>query len=148
MSQTMRIALGLRNEDRTMASGKTTTLQNSVIDHYLRNQAGLGQGLGYLALYSATPTEAGGGTELAVADNYARIALGLGAAASGEATNAGAITFTATGGAWLAIVGHAIYDQSAVGGNMLYYEDTISGPTLADGDSYQFGIDDVTVAET
>lgn len=129
-----------------MASGKTTTNQANTINNMLRNTQVTATS-GYLALFSTAPTEAGGGTELTAANGYARIAVGLGAPASGVSTNAGTITFTASGAAWAAIVGHAIYDASSAG-NMLYYEDTVSGPTLADGDSYEFDPADVTVTET
>ena len=131
-----------------MASGKTTTLQNNVIDHRLRGTASSGATTAYLALFSTAPTEAGTGTELTVANNYARIACGFTAASSGATANAAEVLFTATGGAWSAIVGHALYDQAAVGGNMLYYQDTVSGPTLADGDSYKFDAGDIDASET
>ena len=129
-----------------MASGKTTTNQANGINHFLRGTNETTTS-GFLALFSTTPTEAGGGTELTVADGYARIAVGLGVPASGVSTNGGAVTFTAAGGAWSAIVGHAIYNAASAG-TMLYYEDAVSGPTLADGDSYEFSIGDVTVTET
>ena len=126
-----------------MASGMTNDFEGFVIDHFLR---GTSQGTtsGYMALYSIAPGEAGGGTELTVALGYAREAVGFGADTDGVASNAGAVTFTAAGGAWSAIVGHSICDAS-VAGNILMYEDSVSGPTLADGDSYQFGIGDIEV---
>ena len=129
-----------------MASGKTTLNQANTINNMLRNTQ-VTATLGYLALFSTAPTVGGTGTELAVANGYARIALGLGVPASGVSTNAGTITFTASGAAWSGIVGHAIYNAASTG-DMLYYEDTVSGPTLADGDSYEFDPADVTVTET
>ena len=128
-----------------MASGKTDTYENAIINFFLRGQADAATS-GYLALFSTAPTETGGGTEL-TGNGYARIALGLGAPTAGVATNAGTITFTASGGAWSQIVGHAIFDASSAG-NMLMYEDSVSGPTLADGDSYEFDPGDITVTET
>ena len=128
-----------------MASGKTDTHENAVLDHFLRSTTEATKS-GFLALFSVAPGEAGGGTELTVANNYARIACGFSAASGGAVNNAGTVTFTATGGAWSAIVGHAIMDAASAG-NMLYYEDSVSGPTLDNGDSYEFDPSDITVTE-
>ena len=129
-----------------MASGKTTTHQASVINHFLRG-TGETTKSGYLALFSTAPTVGGTGTELAVANGYARIAVGFGAPSSGVSSNTGEVLFTASGAAWSSIVGHAIYDAAAAGG-MQYYEDSVAGPTLADGDSYKFDATDIEVTET
>ena len=129
-----------------MASGMTNDFEGFVIDHFLRGSV-QGTTSGFLALYSAAPGEAGGGTELTAALNYAREAVGFGADTDGVASNSGIVTFTATGGAWAAIVGHSICDAVSAG-NILMYEDAVSGPTLADGDSYQFGIGDIEVTFT
>jgi hypothetical protein len=131
-----------------MASGSTTTLQNNIINHFLRGSSQTAT-TGYLALYSVAPGEDSAGTELAAANGYARIAVGLGAPTGGVATNAGTITFTASGGAWSAIAGHAICasDVEATD-DALMYEDSVAGPTLSDGDSYEFDPGDVTVTYT
>ncbi|MCG7984730.1 MAG: hypothetical protein JAY90_18510 [Candidatus Thiodiazotropha lotti] len=128
-----------------MASGKTDTYENSIINHFLRGSSQTATS-GYLALYSVAPGESSSGTEL-TGNGYARIAVGLGAPSAGVATNTGTITFTASGGAWSAIVGHSICNASSAG-DILMYEDSVSGPTLSDGDSYEFDAADVTVTET
>lgn len=128
-----------------MASGKTDTYENAIINHFLRTTSQTATSA-YLALYSVAPGESTSGTELTVANGYAREAALLGAPSAGVSTNGTAVTFSATG-AWSAIVGHALCDASTAG-NILMYEDSVSGPTLADGDSYEFGIGDITVTET
>ena len=129
-----------------MASGKTTVHQNDVLDHFVGGTV-KGTTTGYLALFSVAPTEGSGGTELTVANGYAREDALLQAAAAGVATNGTtAVTFSATG-TWSAIVGHAIMNASTAGA-MLYYQDTVSGPTLENGDSYEFAISAITVNET
>lgn len=128
-----------------MASGKTTAHTALVINHFLRGTTETTK-TAWLALYSVAPGEAGGGTEL-TGNGYGRILVGLGAPSGDSATNTGTITFTAAGGAWLQIVGHALCDAETVG-SIQYYEDSVSGPTLADGDSYEFDPADVTVTET
>ena len=129
-----------------MASGKTDAHSLVVLDTYL-NSSATTPTTGYIALYSVAPTASTAGTELTVADGYAREDALFGAAASGAATNATAVTFTAAGGAWSQIVGHGILSASTAG-LLLYWEDSVSGPTLADGDSYEFGIGDISVAES
>ena len=128
-----------------MASGKTNTHEAAVINHFLRG-TGETTASAYIALFSVAPGEAGGGTEL-TGNGYARIAVGFGVPSDGVSTNAAEVKFTASGGAWSAIAGHALMDASS-GGNMLYYEDSVSGPTLADGDSYVFDAGDISVTET
>ena len=129
-----------------MASGKVDVIANNVIDHYLRGVATNGPYTAWLALYSVAPTATTAGTEL-TGNDYGRILVGLSVASGGDSSNAGVITFTASGGAWSAIAGHSLMSLETAG-VIIYYEDSVSGPTLADGDSYQFGIGDVTVAET
>ncbi len=129
-----------------MTTQKTTYLEDELIDHVLRNAAYSSPTTVYISLHSAAPTEAGGGAEL-TGNGYAREAITFGAPSDGVSANTNTITFTASGGAWSAIVGHAIWDAVSAG-NMLYYEDSVSGPTLADTESYEFGAGDITVTET
>ena len=129
-----------------MASGKTTVHQNDVLDHFVVGVV-KGTTTGYLALFSIAPTEGSGGTELTVANGYAREDALLQAAVSGESINSTtAVTFSATG-TWSPIVGHAIMSASTAG-TMLYWQDAVSGPTLENGDSYEFAISAITVTET
>ena len=126
-------------------SSKTDYLENEILDHVLGVGALTSPTNVYLALFSVAPSEAGGGTEL-TGNGYARQVITFGTPASGGTiSNTAAVTFTASGGAWSAVAGIAIMDALTVG-NMLYYE-AVSGPTLADGDSYEFAIGDIDVTE-
>jgi len=130
-----------------MASGSTNNLESRIINFFFRNDAGTDSGTTpYLALYSVAPGETGGGTEL-TGNGYARIAITFGADTAGVSTNTNTLTFTAAGGAWSAIVGHGICDASTAG-NVMMYEDSVAGPTLSDGDSYEFGAADITLTFT
>lgn len=128
-----------------MAANKTDYLENALINHVLRNTALTSPTTVYLALYSAAPTESTSGTEL-TGNGYARQAITFGAPSNGVASNTGAVTFTASGGAWSAVAGIAICDAST-GGNQLYW-DTKSIAALADGDSINFATGQITVTET
>ena len=130
-----------------MTTQKTDFLESALVNHVLRNTEYVRPTTVYLALFSANPGEAGGGTEL-TGNGYARLAITFGAPSpAGVVNNTGTLTFTASGGAWLGIVAHAIMDAVSAG-NMLYYETGVGGPTLADGESYEFGANDITVTET
>lgn len=130
-----------------MAASKTDYLEDKVMDH-IRGGAAFTQPAGlYMALFSVAPGEASGGTELAVANGYARKAITFGTASSGgQVSNTAAVNFAASGGAWSAIVAIGIMDAASAG-NMLYYDDAVSGPTLADGETYDFNIGDIDLIE-
>ncbi len=128
-----------------MALQKTNFLEDEIVDHILGTGSFTSPAAVYLALFSVAPGEAGGGTEL-TGNGYARQAIEFDASSGGIGSNTNTETFTAAGGAWLAIVGHAIMDALTVG-NMLYFEDSVSGPTLADTDKYEFDPGDITVQE-
>lgn len=128
-----------------MANGSTDAFETWIIDHFFRNSAQSAVAP-YLALYSVAPGEATSGTEL-TGNGYAREAITFGADTNGVSNNTNTITFTASGGAWSAIAGHAIC-SAITAGTIMMFEDSVAGPTLADGDSYEFGANDVTVTFT
>ncbi len=127
-----------------MANSWSNYLEAAVLNHVFRNTALTSPTTVYLALFSTAAGEAGGGTEL-TGNGYARLATAFDAPSpSNQIINTDTETFTASGGAWLAIVGHSMFDAVTVG-NDLCFEDSVSGPTLADGDSYEFGPGDITI---
>ena len=128
-----------------MAANKTTYLEDAIVNHVLRNTALTSPTNVYLALFSVAPSEAGGGTEL-TGNGYARQAITFGAPADGVVTNSGAVTFTASGGAWSAVAGIAICDAVSAG-NQLYWDTKVIS-ALADGDSINFAISQISVTET
>lgn len=95
----------------------------------------------YLALFTAAPGEAGGGTEV-TGSGYARQAVNLGT--DGKA-NTAQITFVATGN-WPNPVTHlAIMDASSAG-NMLWYAPLASSRTIDNGDQITWAIGALTLA--
>lgn len=134
-------------------------LENSIIDWFFRGQAiGLtgasaGAGTGptslYVALLTAAPSDAGGGTEVS-GGSYARVAVasslanwaGTQAAASttastgtsGTTSNNGAITFPAPTANWGVVTHFGIYD-AASGGNLLFWGALTASKTINNGDA-------------
>ena len=102
----------------------------------------------YVALYTAAPSDSGGGTEVS-GNNYAREAVTFAAATSpgGTTSNTGAVTFTASGGNWGSITHIGIHDAVS-GGNLLWHGAMTASKTVNDGDTLEFSIGniDLTIA--
>jgi hypothetical protein len=101
-------------------AGFSTYLQQKVLDH-VNGKTSYTMPTTYVALFTANPTDAGGGTEAAYT-GYARVATsGLWNAASGtSATNSGAVTFGACTAGSSTVTGFGLYDASSAG-NLLYW---------------------------
>ena len=102
----------------------------------------------YVALYTAAPSDSGGGTEL-TGNGYSRQAVAFDAATSpgGTTSNSGDVTFTASGGDWGTVTHIGIHDADS-GGNLLWHGAMTTSKTIADGDTLQFstGNIDLTIA--
>lgn len=123
----------------------------NLILNWLMKDTGTAPSATYLALFTAAPNDAGGGTELTIGTNgYARQAVTWDTAqgTGGTTSNSTQETFTASGGDWGTITHIGIFD-AATSGNLLWHGAmTGSGKTVNDGDSLQFAIGaiDLTIA--
>lgn len=93
----------------------------------------------YVGLYTAAPTDAGGGTEVS-GGSYARkstAASDWAAAASGSTSNAATITFVTATGSWGTVTHFATFDASSAG-NMLEWAALTTSKTIANGDIASF----------
>lgn len=97
----------------------------------------------FLALYTAAPSDAGGGTEVS-AGGYARQAIAFGAAATpgGTTSNTAAVEYTASGAAYGTVTHIGIFDAST-SGNLLWHGAMTTSRTIGDGDTLSFAIGDV-----
>ena len=97
----------------------------------------------YVALYTAAPNDAGGGTEVS-GSGYARQAVTFDAATSGAGTtsNSIAVSFTAAGGDWGTISHIGIFDAVSAG-NLLWHGSLTASRTVNDGDSLLFSIGNI-----
>lgn len=87
----------------------------------------------FLALFTAAPSDSGGGTELS-GSGYARQAITFGAASSGVVSNTSTHTFTASGGTWGTVTHYGIFSASTAG--TLYWHGALTASrTIADGES-------------
>lgn len=99
----------------------------------------------YVALYTAAPSDSGGGTEVSTG-GYARQSATF-TVTNDVASNSGTISFTASGAAWGTITHIGIFDAVS-SGNLLWHGAMASSKVIGDGDTLTFsaGSIDLTLA--
>lgn len=122
----------------------TNYLENEIYDHVLRGAAYPSPATIYLALFTAAPGEAGGGTEVS-AGGYARQAITMGAPSDGAGSNTAPIVFGPASASWGTVTHFAVMDNSS-GGNMLLYGDLTAPKPVGDGDTLTFATGDLDLA--
>lgn len=127
-------------------SAMSNYLENQMVDIIFRGQpwtpttpASL-----YIALYTAAPSDSGGGTEIPSTNNYSRVgvtrAVGSWAATNGTngvTSNVSAITFPIPSGSWGTITHFAILD-AATGGNFYFTGALTVSQTVNTGNTVSF----------
>lgn len=102
----------------------------------------------YLALYTAAPNDAGGGTEVS-GNGYSRQSVSWDTASGtgGTTSNSGNVTFTASGGNFGNVTHIGIFDAST-SGNLLWHGAMAASKQVNAGNSIQFatGSIDLTIA--
>jgi hypothetical protein len=138
-------------------------LENKLVDHIFRNRSYSVPTTIYVGLFTATPSDSGGGTEVS-GGSYARVQVGpsdsawestqgtttaVASSGTGGATqNGGAITFPAPTANWGTIVAFGIFDAST-SGNLLIWGPVTPNKTVNNGDpapSYPAGALDIVFA--
>ena len=97
----------------------------------------------YVALFTAAPNDAGGGTEVS-AGGYARQSVAFSAAASpgGTTSNSGGVSYTASGGDYGTVTHMGIFDASS-SGNLLWHGALTASKAVADGDTLTFAVGNI-----
>jgi len=129
-------------------------LENKIIDLVLRGQAFTAPANAYIALFTVSPSDSGGGTE-ATGGSYARVAVSGALASwagtqsagsttastgtSGTTSNNAVITFPTPSAGWGTLVAFGIYDAST-SGNLLIYGSLGTSKTINTGDTVSFAI--------
>ena len=130
-------------------SALTDFSENKLIDFLLRAQSFAAPSTLYFALYTAAPTDSGGGTEVS-GGSYARAAYGCSLAnwagtqsagsttassgTSGATSNNNAVTFPAPTANWGSVTNWGIFDAVS-GGNLLYHGALTTAKTVNNGDA-------------
>src|SRR5688572_11335183 len=101
-------------------SAMSDYLEDALLNEVFRATAFAAPAAVYVGLFTAPPSDAGGGTEVA-GGSYARQAVPFGAPSpSGTIKNSGDVTFPTASADWGTITHFAIFD-AAVAGNMLVW---------------------------
>lgn len=132
-------------------SAMTDYLEGELIKHIFRAGSFTKPTALYVALFTAAPNDAGGGTEV-TGGSYARAQLdpadanwAAPNAGDGVTSNAAAITFPAPTANWGSVTHFAIMDASTAG-NMLFHGALTASKTVNNGDpAPEFAIGDLTV---
>ena len=97
----------------------------------------------YVALYTAAPSDSGGGTEVSTG-GYARQSVSFDAASSpgGTTSNSGEVSFTASGADYGTVTHMGIFD-AASSGNLLWHGALTASKTVADGDTLTFAVGNI-----
>lgn len=128
-------------------------LENKMVDHLLRGTAYTAPGTLYVALYTAAPSDAGGGTEITIGtNNYSRAAVvssgsswantqasgtGVSSGTGGLTSNSSAITFAVPSGSWGTVTHFGILD-AATAGNLLFQGALTVSQTVNTGNVVSF----------
>jgi hypothetical protein len=135
-------------------------LENKLVDHLFRSATFAKPAALWIALFTAAPSDAGGGTEV-TGGSYARVNLApsdanwrptqgaTGAASvgtSGLTANAVPVTFPAPTAAWGTVSHFGIFD-AATAGNLLVWDVLTTPRPIANGDpAPNFAIDALQIA--
>lgn len=120
-------------------AGKTTFLSDALLNHVLRATDYAEPTTVYAGLFTAAPTDAGGGTEVS-GNAYARQAITFGAPAAGtgrRVTNSADVTFPVASGSWGSVTHMGIFDALTTG-NLLYWAAVTTAKTIALNDQARF----------
>ena len=129
---------------------KADYLENELLDHVLGGADYTRPATVYVALYTVTPSDTGGGTEV-TGGSYARVsvtnnATNWPAASGGAKANGTAITFTTATADWGTVVAFAILD-AVTGGNFLYWGAVTPNQSIPSGVTADFAIGDLDITE-
>lgn len=131
--------------------GKSDYLEDEILDLVLGDGAFSQPATVYVALFTVTPSDSGGGTEC-TGGSYARAAVtnnatNWPAASSGAKANGAAITFPSPTGDWGVVVAFGIFDAST-NGNLLYWGAITPNKTVNDSDpAPEFAVGDLDITE-
>ncbi len=113
---------------------KSDYLRNAITNLTLRGVSFAAPSARYIALFTTTPTSAGGGVEV-TGGGYARLAVTFSAPVTpGATSNNAPLNFSTPTADWGNVVGAAVFD-AATAGNMLYFGDLGTARTIYAGDT-------------
>lgn len=126
-------------------AGFSDYAENKILDHIVGKTSFTMPSV-WVGLFTAAPSDAGGGTE-ATGGSYARKSTAGAdwqAAASGATQNANAITFVTPTGSWGTVTHFGLFD-AATAGNLLAWNVLTSSQAVGTGNTVSFAVGDLDV---
>ena len=127
-------------------AGFSDYLEDKVLDHVFGGTAYTAPGTLYVGLYTAAPTDAGGGTEVS-GGSYARKsmpAMTVSGTSPTEATNGAAVEFITATDSWGTVTHVGVFDASS-SGNLLAWAALTVSKTVSSGDVFRFDAGDLDI---
>jgi len=125
-------------------------LENALITHIFRNADFSRPANIYIALYTAGPSDAGGGTEV-TGGSYARQAVATGASSGWDAPSGGAtqntamVTFPTATANWGTVTHVGLFD-AITAGNLLMHGALSASQTVNNGNIFRFNAGDLDIS--
>ena len=131
-------------------AGKSDYLENKVLDHILGNTSYSPPATMYYGLFTAAPSDAGGGTEV-TGGSYARVGktnntTNFPNAVSGVKSNGADVQFPTATAPWGTVTHVGVFDASTAG-NLLYWAPLTSPVTVPNGGSMLFSAGQLVFSE-
>ena len=117
--------------------------ENKVLDVLGANATFTAPSNVYLGLSTGSLGDDNSGTEL-TGNNYSRVSVSFGAAASGTMSNDAAIEFAAATGSWGSVSHWGLFD-AASSGNLLVHGSFTTAKTIASGDVLKVATGDLDI---
>ena len=129
-------------------AGFSDYLETKVLDHVFGGTSYTAPSTLYVALYTAAPSDSGGGTEVSTSGTaYARQTITF-TTSGGTTSNTSAVEYsTATGSGFGTVVSMALFD-SATSGNMLAYGNLTVSKSVSAGDVFRFNASAIDITLT
>jgi len=127
-----------------MAGSFSDYLEDKLLKHAFTNTSYTPAATMYVGLYTAAPTDAGGGTQV-TGGSYARVSVAFTVSGTGTlCTNSAAVEFAAATASWGTIVAVGIFDAST-SGNLLAWADLAVNKTIESGDIFRIPTGDLDI---
>jgi hypothetical protein len=127
-----------------MAGSFSDYLEDKLLKHAFTNTTYTPAATMYVGLYTAAPTDAGGGTEVS-GGSYARVSVAFTVSGTSTlCTNSAAVEFTAATASWGTIVAVGVFDASTAG-NLLAWADLTVNKTIDTGDIFRIPTGDLDI---
>jgi hypothetical protein len=134
-----------------MAGSLSDFSEDEILDHLLGAATYTPPATLYLAVFTAAPTDAGGGTEV-TGGSYARLAItnnltNFPASSGGAKSNGAVLDMVTASAGWGTVVAYALFDASSAG-NMIGWADLTSPVLITNGDTLRFAAGALTYSLT